>query len=152
MKTSTKETLLESLTLAQAVAIAEKTLDAGRAAGYKPLTAAVLDSGGNLKVLIRDDGSDFLRPDIAIGKAWGALGMGMSSRAIAELASERPQFAGSLSTLAGGKLVPAAGGLLIHDTRGEIVGAVGVSGDISDNDEECARLGIQSAGLTTESE
>ena len=133
---------MESLTLAQAVAIAEKTLEAGRTAGYKPLTAAVLDSGGNLKVLIRDDGSD-------IGKAWGALGMGMSSRAIAQLASERPQFAGALTTLAAGKLVPAAGGLLIRDSRDEIVGAVGVSGDISDNDEECARLGIQSVGLTT---
>jgi uncharacterized protein GlcG (DUF336 family) len=143
---------LESLTLAQAVAIGEKTVEAGRAAGYKPLTAAVLDKGGNLKVLVRDDGSDFLRPDIAIGKAWGALGMGMSSRAIAELASDRPQFAGALSTLAGGKLVPAAGGLLMRDPQGEVVGAVGVSGDVSDNDEECARLAIQSVGLTTDSE
>jgi uncharacterized protein GlcG (DUF336 family) len=143
---------LESLTLAQAVAIAEKTLEVGRAAGYKPLTVAVLDSGGNLKVLIRDDGSDILRPNIAVGKAWGALGMGMSSRAIAQLASERPQFAGALTTLAAGKLVPAAGGLLIRDSRDEVVGAVGVSGDISDNDEECARLGIQSVGLASDSE
>ena len=142
---------MESLTLAQAVGIAERTLEAGRTAGYKPLTVAVLDQGGNLKVLIRDDGSDILRPGIAIGKAWGALGMGMSSRAIADLAAERPQFAQALTTLAEGRLVPAAGGLLIRDTRGEIVGAAGVSGDVSDNDEECARLGIQSVGLTTDS-
>jgi uncharacterized protein GlcG (DUF336 family) len=140
-----------SVSLAQAVDIAENTLKAGRAAEYKPLTVAILDQGGNLKVLHRDDGSDILRPDIAIGKAWGALGMGISSRAIAQLASERPQFAASLTALAGGKVVPAAGGMLIRDERGEVVGAAGASGDTSDNDEECVRNGIRAAGLTTDS-
>jgi uncharacterized protein GlcG (DUF336 family) len=137
-----------SLTLAQAVRIAEGTLERGRAAGYKPLTVAVLDSGGNVKLVHRDDGSSILRPDIAVGKAWGALGMGLSSRAIADLAAERPQFAASLAALAGGKVVPAAGGVLVRNSEAEVIGAVGVTGDVSDNDEECALYGIERAGLT----
>lgn len=140
-----------SLTLSQAVSIAEETLKSARSAGYQPLTVAVLDAGGNVKVLHRDDGSDILRPDIAVGKAWGALGMGMSSRAIAELAAERPQFAASLAALAEGKVVPAAGGMLVRDEQGEVIGAVGASGDVSDNDEECVRQGIQAVGLKTDS-
>jgi uncharacterized protein GlcG (DUF336 family) len=135
------------LSLRGAIAIAQATLDKGREAGYKPLTAAVLDEGGVVKVVLREDGSSLLRPDIAIGKAWGALGMGLSSRAIADLAAERPQFAASLAALAGGRVVPAAGGVLIRDASGDLLGAIGVSGDISDNDEECALHGIQSAGL-----
>jgi uncharacterized protein GlcG (DUF336 family) len=141
---------VSTLTLDQAVQIANKTLEAARAAGNKPLTVAVLDGGGNLKVLHRDDGSHILRPDIAIGKAWGALGMGMSSRGIAELAMERPQFVASLSAVAEGRLVPAAGGMLIRNNEGEIIGAAGASGDISDHDEQCVRQGIQAAGLTTD--
>src|SRR5918992_2505765 len=138
---------MAGLSLQQAIAIAQATLDKGREAGYKPLTAAVLDEGGVVRVLLRDDGASLLRPDIAIGKAWGALGMGLSSRAIADLAAERPQFAASLAALAGGKVVPAAGGVLIRDAAGDLVGAVGVSGDVSDSDEECALHGIQTAGL-----
>jgi uncharacterized protein GlcG (DUF336 family) len=137
-----------SLALAQAITIAEATLDRGRAAGYKPLTVAVLDPGGNVKVLLRDDDSDFLRPDIAIAKAWGALGMGMSSRALGDLAADRPQFVASLAALAEGKVVPAAGGVLVRNADGAVVGAVGVSGDVSDNDEECALHGVEAAGLT----
>jgi uncharacterized protein GlcG (DUF336 family) len=137
-----------SLALAQAITIAEATLDRGRAAGYKPLTVAVLDPGGNVKVLLRDDDSDFLRPDIAIAKAWGALGMGMSSRALGDLAADRPQFMASLAALAEGKVVPAAGGVLVRNPDGAVVGAVGVSGDVSDNDEECALHGVEAAGLT----
>jgi uncharacterized protein GlcG (DUF336 family) len=136
-----------SLALAQAITIAEATLDRGRAAGYKPLTVAVLDPGGNVKVLLRDDDSDFLRPDIAIAKAWGALGMGMSSRALGDLAADRPQFMASLAALAEGKVVPAAGGVLVRNPDGAVVGAVGVSGDVSDNDEECALHGVEAAGL-----
>jgi uncharacterized protein GlcG (DUF336 family) len=139
-----------ALTLAQAVSIAEGTLERGRSAGYRPLTVAVLDAGGCVKVVHRDDGSSILRPDIAIGKAWGALGMGMSSRAISDLALERPQFAGSLAALAGGKVVPAAGGVLVRDGEGTLLGAVGVTGDVSDNDEECALHGIEGAGLSSE--
>jgi uncharacterized protein GlcG (DUF336 family) len=136
-----------SLTLEQAVAIARATLEKGREAGYKPLTVAVLDDSGVVKVIHRDDGSSLLRPEIAVGKAWGSLGMGLSSRAIADLAAERPQFAASLAALAGGRVVPAAGGVLVQDGSGDTVGAVGVTGDTSDNDEECALAGIEAAGL-----
>ena len=138
---------MTSLTLEQAIAIARATLEKGREAGYKPLTVAVLDDSGVVKVIHRDDGSSLLRPEIAVGKAWGSLGMGLSSRAIADLAAERPQFAASLAALAQGRVVPAAGGVLIQDDSGDTVGAVGVTGDTSDNDEECALAGIEAAGL-----
>lgn len=138
---------MTSLTLEQAVAIARATLEKGREAGYKPLTVAVLDDSGVVKVIHRDDGSSLLRPEIAVGKAWGSLGMGLSSRAIADLAAERPQFAASLAALAGGRVVPAAGGVLVQNGSGDTVGAVGVTGDTSDNDEECALAGIEAAGL-----
>jgi uncharacterized protein GlcG (DUF336 family) len=90
------------LTLEQSITIARATLERGREAGFKPLTVAVLDDAGVIKVVHRGDGSSLLRPEIAVGKAWGALGMGMSSRAIAELVAERTQFATSLTALAGG--------------------------------------------------
>jgi uncharacterized protein GlcG (DUF336 family) len=138
---------MASLTLEQSITIARATLERGREAGFKPLTVAVLDDAGVIKVVHRDDGSSLLRPEIAVGKAWGALGMGMSSRAIAELVAERTQFAASLTVLAEGRVVPAAGGVLVRDGSGDIVGAVGVTGDISDNDEEAAIHGIEASGL-----
>lgn len=138
---------MASLKLDQAITIAGATLDKGREAGFKPLTVAVLDDAGVVKVIHRDDGSSLLRPEIAVGKAWGSLGMGLSSRAIAELAAERPQFAASLAVLAQGRVVPVAGGVLVRDESGHIVGAVGVTGDTSDHDEECALHGIEAAGL-----
>jgi uncharacterized protein GlcG (DUF336 family) len=140
---------MPGLALDQAVTIAAATLEKGRELGYKPLTVAVLDGGGHVKVVHRDDGASTLRPDIAIGKAWGALGMGLSSRDIANLAAERPQFAASLAALAGGKVVPAAGGVLVKDEGGEVIGAVGASGDTSDADEECVLHGIAAAGLSS---
>ena len=140
---------MAGLTLEQGITIAQATIAKGHEAGYKPLTVAVLDAGGHVKVVHRDDGSSNLRPDIAIGKAWGALGLGISSRDIAELASNRPPFVAALSALAEGKVVPAAGGVLVRD-GGEIVGAVGVTGDVSDNDEECALHGIKAAGFSAE--
>ena len=140
---------MAGLTLEQAITIAQAAIAKGREAGYKPLTVAVLDAGGHVKVVHRDDGSSNLRPDIAIGKAWGALGLGISSRDIAELASNRPPFAASLSALAQGKVVPAAGGVLVRDGA-EVVGAVGVTGDVSDNDEECALHGLKAAGLSVQ--
>jgi len=107
----------------------------------------VLDDGGHVKVLKREDGASILRPNIAIGKAWGAVGMGESSRQLGERLKERPAFLGSLSDMSGGKVVPVAGGVLIMDVN-EIIGAVGVSGGTSDEDEICAIEGIKAAGLT----
>jgi uncharacterized protein GlcG (DUF336 family) len=134
------------LTLESASTIADKTLAAARASKFRPMCVAVLDDGGCLKVLKREDGASILRPQIAIGKAWGAIGMGESSRALGERLKERPAFLGALSTMSEGKVVPVAGGVLIMSGN-EIIGAVGVTGGTSDEDEACAIEGIKAAGL-----
>jgi uncharacterized protein GlcG (DUF336 family) len=138
------------LTLDTAVAIARAVVDRGREAGLKPLTVALLDSGGHIKVLLRDDGASLLREKIAVAKAYGALGMGLPSRALAEMADQRPLFVQSLTVLANGNLVPVAGGVLIKAATGELIGAAGVTGDTSDNDEDCAVHGVKSVGLVAE--
>lgn len=134
------------LTLKQANAIVAAALEEGARLGLKPLTVAVLDAGGRLVALQRQDGSSNLRPEIAMGKASGALGLGVSSRKIAAMAAERPTFVAALAPLAVDGLVPAAGGVLIAGEGGPI-GAVGVTGDTSDNDELCALAGVAAAGL-----
>ncbi len=116
--------------------------------GAAPLTVAVLDNGGKLIALQRQDGSSMLRPDVAIGKAWGALALGKSSREIGLDAENRPSFISALNTLAQGNLVPVPGGVLVvADGSHEVLGAVGISGDTSDVDELCAIEGIRAAGL-----
>lgn len=112
-----------------------------------PLTVAVLDAGGHLVAFKRQDKSGILRGDIAIGKAWGALGLGTSTRFFAPVAEHMPQLVSSLSTLAGGRVVPTAGGVLIRDKDDRLMGAIGISGDRPEIDEQCAILGIESAGL-----
>ena len=134
------------LTLESASTIADKTLAKARSSKFRPMCVAVLDDGGCLKVLKREDGASILRPQIAIGKAWGAVGMGESSRSISERLKERPAFLGALSTMSEGKVVPVAGGVLIMSGN-EIIGSVGVSGGTSDEDEACAIEGIKAAGL-----
>jgi uncharacterized protein GlcG (DUF336 family) len=134
------------LTLESASTIADKTLAAARSSKFRPMCVAVLDDGGCLKVLKREDGASILRPQIAIGKAWGAIGMGESSRALGERLKERPAFLGALSTMSEGKVVPVAGGVLIMSGN-EIIGSVGVTGGTSDEDEACAIEGIKAAGL-----
>jgi uncharacterized protein GlcG (DUF336 family) len=138
------------LTLAQATTIIENALGKGRQLGCAPLAVAVLDDGGNLKAFAREDGAGILRQQIATGKAWGALGMGFGSRTLAKRAADNPAFFGALFAASDGRIVPAAGGVLIRDGAGEVVGAVGISGDISDKDEACALEGIQAARLTGE--
>ena len=134
-----------SLDEAQTIVVATRAK--GRELGLKPLTVAVLDAGGHIVALEREDGSGFGRPDIAIGKASGALAMGTSSRALGDIAAERPQFMAALSAAWGGKVIPAAGGVLIRNAQGALIGAVGVTGDLSDNDEAAALAGIAAAGL-----
>jgi uncharacterized protein GlcG (DUF336 family) len=139
---------MAKLTLDQAMTIVQKTLEKGTELGLNPLTIAVVDDGGNLKAFARADGPGAaLRPQIATGKAFGAVGMGISSRAIAERVVERPHFGVALVGASEGRLVPVPGGVLIKD-GGEIIGAIGVSGDSSDNDEAAAASGIEAAGLT----
>lgn len=115
--------------------------------GLQPLSVAVIDSGGHLIAFQRQDKASHLRPQIALAKAAGALGLGISSRKIGEMAAERPAFVAALAPLAGSGLVPAAGGVIIVDAQGFPIGAVGVTGDLSDADEACALAGIAAAGL-----
>jgi uncharacterized protein GlcG (DUF336 family) len=135
------------LTLAQASTIVDVTLKRGRETNCAPLTVAVLDAGGHLVAFKREDKSGILRFDIAFGKAWGALGMGFGSRTLFERAANTPQFFTMLAAASGGRMVANPGGVLIRDAAGDIIGAVGVSGDTSDKDEACALAGIEAAGL-----
>lgn len=138
---------MTELTLAQASTIIDAALDKAKALGLKPLTIAVLDAAGVYKALKKQDGMSLMRPDIAFGKAWGSLGIGMGSRGIAKMADARPMFVNSLIESAQGKLIPVPGGVLIRDASGALLGAVGVTGDTSDNDELCAVAGIEAVGL-----
>lgn len=138
---------MRGLTLAQAEEIAAGTLAHARATGAAPLAVAVLDTGGHVIVVKREDGAGVLRVEIATAKAFGALGMGMSSREIAERAERQPTFFASLAAVTGGRLAPAAGGVLVHDADGSLLGAVGASGDLSDVDEACVLAGVAAAGL-----
>ena len=139
------------ITLADAQALALATLAHGREIGAAPLTVAVLDAGGHLVALQREDGSGILRPQIACAKAWSALGMGFSSREIGVRPERQPVFFGALAAVADGRWAPAAGGVLVRAADGTVIGGVGVSGDVSDVDEECALAGIAAAGLLSES-
>ncbi|MEZ8824500.1 heme-binding protein [Vibrio amylolyticus] len=136
-----------SLTLQQALTIIDGTLQAGQQTNSAPLTVAVLDSGGKLISLQRQDGSSMMRPDIAVAKAWGALALGCSSRKLAQDADTRPAFISAVNVLAHGNMVPVPGGLLIRDADKTVLGAIGVSGDLSDVDESCAFNGIDYAKL-----
>ncbi|MEL6747601.1 MAG: heme-binding protein [Pseudomonadota bacterium] len=138
---------MTDLSLETANRIIEAALAKGRELSLKPLTVAVLDAGGHVKALAREDGTSTLRPQIAIGKASGAVHLGIGSRAIFNRAEQQPFFIQSVNALAGGSLVPVPGGVLALQD-GKIVGAVGITGDTSDNDETCAVAGIQAAGLT----
>ena len=140
-----------SLTLTQAMTIVESALKKGRETGCAPLAIAVLDAGGHLKAFAREDEAGILRPQIAIGKAWGALGMGIGSRAFAKRIAEQPaapSFFSALAAASEGRVVPVPGGVLIRDGARAVIGAVGISGDTSDKDEACALAGIAAAGLT----
>jgi len=139
------------ITLQQAATVVEAALRKGRDTGCAPLAVAVLDDGGHLKAFAREDGAGIIRPQIAVGKAWGALGMGMGSRALARRVAEQPQqapFFAALNAMSDGRVVPAPGGVLIRDGAGAVIGAVGISGDTSDKDEVCALAGIEAAKLT----
>src|SRR5690242_12019970 len=135
------------LTLAQASTIVDAALKAGRDKKFQPLSVAVLDAGGHLVAFKREDKSGILRFDIAFGKAWGALGMGLGSRTPSERAANTPQFFTMLAAVSQGRMVCNPAGVLIRDADGDVIGAVGISGDTADNDETCAIAGVEAAGL-----
>jgi uncharacterized protein GlcG (DUF336 family) len=136
------------LKLAQANAIIEAALADGRKRDFAPLSIVVLDAGGHLIASQREDGAGFARFDIAYGKAWGALGMGFGTRELLERAARFPAFIAAISTATQGRIIPSPGGVLILDAEHEAIGAVGISGDIGDNDELCAITGIEAVGFS----
>lgn len=137
-----------ALTLEIADQIANGTLAEGKARGAQPLTVVVLDAGGHVVVAKRSDNSGILRIEIARGKAYGALGFGLPSRVLFGRAQDNPNFFTAVAAASDGRVVPNPGGVLLRDVSGRIVGAVGVSGDTADMDEDCAMAGIAGCGLT----
>jgi uncharacterized protein GlcG (DUF336 family) len=135
------------LTLELAETIIDGAVREARDRGFKPLAVIVLDPGGHPLSFKREDGASTGRFQLALGKAAGGLFLGMSSRAIAGVAAERPSFVASLGPIAPAGIVPAPGGLLFEDEDGVLMGAVGISGDTSDNDEICAQAGLAAAGI-----
>ena len=125
-------------------------LAAGRKINAAPLTVAVLDAGGHVVVQKREDGSGILRAEIARGKAYAALGMGIGSRIVRDRLKERIAFQAAVAAASDGSFVPVPGGVLILNAAGAVIGAVGVSGDASDRDEFCAIHAIQHVGLGCE--
>jgi uncharacterized protein GlcG (DUF336 family) len=137
-----------SVSLAQASTIVDTAIKKGRELKLHPLTVVVLDAGGHMVAMKREDESGILRPEIAMGKAWGTLGMGFGGREFARRAAGGGAvFLQALMAASGGRIVPAPGGVLVRDAAGAIIGAVGISGDTSDKDEICAVAGIEAAGL-----
>ena len=141
---------MSSITLSQASIVVDAALAKAREMALAPMTVVVLDAGGHMVALKREDGSGILRVEIAGGKAWGALGIGAGSRVLADRIGTGPAgeaFVAAAAVASGGRLVPVAGGVLVRDAGGAVVGAVGVSGDLSDKDEACALAGLEAAGL-----
>ena len=139
-----------SITLEQAQTVVAAALAHGTEQGFNPLTVAVLDPGGALVALGREDGSGFLRPDVATAKAYGVLALGMTNRAIAARAADSPEFFTSVAALAGGRILSVPGGVFVRDAGGALLGAVGVTGDASLNDEAAALAGIEAVGLVAQ--
>lgn len=135
------------LKLSDASIIVDTAIAEGRTRSLAPLAVAVLDAGGHLVAYKREDGAGIVRFDIAYGKAWGSLGMGFGTRELTERAAKNPAFVTVLASVSAGRMVPSPGGVLILDAAGTVVGAVGISGDIGDNDEICAIAGIEKAGF-----
>jgi uncharacterized protein GlcG (DUF336 family) len=138
---------MSSITLDQANTIIAATLAKAAELKLAPLAVVVLDAGGHFIAFQRQDKASTLRPQIAAAKAGGALGLGVNSRKIGEMAIERPTFIAALGPIAPHGVLPAAGGVIVVDDAGVAIGAVGVTGDTSDNDEAAALAGIEAAGL-----
>ena len=139
---------MTDLTLAVARKICDAALAKCRDMKLKPMSITVLDARGCVKASVAEDGTSLMRNEIAYGKAHGALALGMGSRAIFKRANEQPYFVDAISTMTRGAMIPVPGGVLIQDKGGALLGAIGISGDTSDNDETACVAGIEAAGLT----
>ena len=140
---------MTDLSLAAAQTVIGASMAAARDLGLRPIAVVVLDGRGAVKAAAAEDGTSLKRFEVAHGKANGAIGMGLGSRSLLKRAGEQPSFIGAVAPLVGG-LVPVPGGVLIRDAGGAVIGAVGISGDTSDNDERVAITGIEAAGLTAD--
>ena len=138
---------MQTLTLAQAQQIIQAALAKSKERGFKPMGIAVLDASGNLKAFASEDGASMFRFDVARAKAWGAVGMGVSSRVLGQRAKDNPNFFVALAATADGKFLPQTGAVLVKDAGGNLLGAVGASGGTGDEDEEICLAGVQAAGL-----
>jgi len=138
---------MSTLTLEQANTIINAALAQSKANGFKPMGIVVLDAAGDIKAYAREDGASMFRFDVARGKAWGAVGMGVASRALAERAKDNPNFFVSLAATAQGRFLPQTGAVVIKDAAGNVIGAVGASGGSGDEDELICIEGVRAAGL-----
>lgn len=138
------------LTLDQARTILDGAFAHAAEAGFKPLAVVVLDARGVQKAFAAQDGTSLKRGEIALGKAHGVVALGVGARALHKMALDRPYFVEAATHAVGGLLVPVPGGVLVRDANGALLGAVGISGDTSDNDEAAALAGIAAAGLEAE--
>jgi uncharacterized protein GlcG (DUF336 family) len=136
------------LTLDQANQIVSAAIGAARSMQIPPVTVVVVDAAGHLKAMQREDGASMFRFEVALGKAWGAVGMGVASRVLAERARDNPNFFVALAATAEGRFLPQPGAVLIRDGSGAIIGAAGASGGTGDEDEAISRSGVEAAGLT----
>ena len=141
---------MTELTLDLARSIAEAALRTAREKAFKPLSVVVYDARGALKALLSEDGTSLKRAEIAMGKAHGALALGIGTRAIHKMATDRPHFVAAVTHAVGGQLIPVPGGVLVRDGQGRLLGSVGISGETSDNDEIAAAAGIEAAGLVAD--
>ncbi len=141
---------MTELTLERAQAAVTAALAFSRANKFNPMAVAVLDARGVLKAYAAEDGTALRRADIAIGKAYGALAMGVGSKTLGLRAVERPHFIGAVNGAIGGSMIPVAGGVLIRGADKSIIGCIGTTGDSSDNDDLAARAGLEAAGLTAD--
>lgn len=138
------------ITLAEAERIIDAILQRARELSCRPMSAVVVEPGGPVKAFKKEDGSSMLRFEMAFGKAYAALALGRHSSLVRQRAEERPLFMDYLLRASDGKIFPEGGGMLIRNTAGEVIGAVGVTGDVQERDEELAAHGIRAAGLKTD--
>ena len=141
---------MTQLTLAKAQTVITAALAHAREKSFAPMAVVVLDARGVMKAFAAEDGTALRRADIAVGKAYGALSMGVGSRTLGKRAEERPHFISAVTHAVGGSLIPVPGGVLVRGDDKTIIGAVGVTGDTSDNDESAALAGLAAAGLTAD--
>ncbi len=141
---------MTTVTLAQAERIIDAIVERGAALNCRPISVIVVEPGCKVKAFKKEDGSSMIRFEMAFGKAYAALSLGRSSKLVRERAQERPIFMRYLMAASGEQIFPEGGGMLIRDDSGDVIGAVGVTGDTEDRDEELAIHGIHAAGLKTD--